>query len=290
MKKSIKEVEKETNISVEVLRQWERRYGFPNPIRNAAGDRRYSTAHINKLKIIKALIDSGERPGKILTMNLYQLEKLSSTNREILPVEKRILLLLRSQDILKLEVFVKNYILEIGLMSFLTETLPLWNFWIGEAWNSGGIKIFEEHLYTETMIRIVRLILNEVKIDQIESPQIMLTTVSGENHTLGILIVEGLLRLKNISVLNLGIEMPIEDIANAAQKYNLKVVGLSFSIEYNLDKAISEIRYLRKILPTNTTLWIGGKLFENSRMKMSGVVIPKSLHQLPISELLSARV
>ena len=286
MNKSIKEVEQETEISVEVLRQWERRYGFPTPIRNSAGDRRYSTAQITKLKMIKILIDAGLRPGKLFKLSQAQLEKMSLTTCNESPDNEKLISLLKSKDVLKLEAFIKTTIVSLGLSTFLTETLPQWNYYIGESWDNGIIQIYEEHLYTELIIKNVRAIFNQIPTDNQQLPQIMLTTVPGENHSLGVLMVEGMLRLKNIPILNLGIEMPIVEIAKASKKYNLRIVGLSFSVQYDLEKAITEIKNLRKLLSSNVTIWIGGKLFDNSRLKIAGVVIPKNLKQLPLKELL----
>jgi DNA-binding transcriptional MerR regulator len=52
----INAVERETGISKELLRMWERRYHFPNPERDSQGDRVYPADQINKLRIIRRLI------------------------------------------------------------------------------------------------------------------------------------------------------------------------------------------------------------------------------------------
>ena len=42
-------VERETGLSKDLLRMWERRYGFPQPVRDPHGDRRYPIAQVEKL-------------------------------------------------------------------------------------------------------------------------------------------------------------------------------------------------------------------------------------------------
>jgi MerR family transcriptional regulator, light-induced transcriptional regulator len=63
---SISAAERATGISKHTLRIWERRYGFPQPLRNASGRRVYPPEQIQRLREIKRLRDSGFRPSKII--------------------------------------------------------------------------------------------------------------------------------------------------------------------------------------------------------------------------------
>ena len=54
---TIANVEKETGLSKDTLRMWERRYGFPAPERDPGGDRVYPAAQVERLRLIKRLID-----------------------------------------------------------------------------------------------------------------------------------------------------------------------------------------------------------------------------------------
>ena len=50
-------VERETGIPKDLLRQWERRYQFPLPARDDKGDRLYSQQELDKLRLIRLLMD-----------------------------------------------------------------------------------------------------------------------------------------------------------------------------------------------------------------------------------------
>ncbi len=63
---NISAVERETGLSKDVLRMWERRYGFPKPGRDDNGERQYTPADVGKLRAMKRLMDIGVRPGKIV--------------------------------------------------------------------------------------------------------------------------------------------------------------------------------------------------------------------------------
>ena len=48
---SIAAVERETGLSKDTLRVWERRYGFPTPARDGKGERVYSSAQLERLRL-----------------------------------------------------------------------------------------------------------------------------------------------------------------------------------------------------------------------------------------------
>lgn len=75
-------VEKETNISKYLLRMWERRYSFPRPERDQKGERVYTSDDIEKLKLVKRLMEEGYRPSKIIDQPLAELRELSKTFSE----------------------------------------------------------------------------------------------------------------------------------------------------------------------------------------------------------------
>ena len=52
---SIAAVERDTGLSKDTLRVWERRYGFPQPLRDANGERTYTAEQLARLRIVKRL-------------------------------------------------------------------------------------------------------------------------------------------------------------------------------------------------------------------------------------------
>ena len=61
--------ERETGLATGLGQRWERRYGFPQPDRDAFGERVYDAPQIDKLRVIKRLMDAGQRPGKRATLS-----------------------------------------------------------------------------------------------------------------------------------------------------------------------------------------------------------------------------
>jgi DNA-binding transcriptional MerR regulator len=71
---TISAVERELGIGKDTLRVWERRYGFPNPKRDANGERRYPPDQVARLRLVRRLLDQGMRPHQLLSLPADALE------------------------------------------------------------------------------------------------------------------------------------------------------------------------------------------------------------------------
>ena len=74
---NIAAVERDTGLSKDVLRMWERRYGFPIPDRHGNGERIYPAEQVERLRLIKRLMDAGHRPGKLIATATEELSALA---------------------------------------------------------------------------------------------------------------------------------------------------------------------------------------------------------------------
>ena len=73
-----------TGIRPETLRAWERRYEVVKPIRTDAGDRLYTQADIDRLLLIKKLVDNGDAISAVANLNYENLEKRISSCKSAL--------------------------------------------------------------------------------------------------------------------------------------------------------------------------------------------------------------
>ena len=62
-----------TGISPDTLRVWERRYSVVEPVRSAGGGREYSRADIERLQLIKQLVDAGDAIGSVAGLDTSAL-------------------------------------------------------------------------------------------------------------------------------------------------------------------------------------------------------------------------
>lgn len=63
-------------------------------------------------------------------------------------------------------------------------------------------------------------------------PQVLLATLPGEQHSLGLLMAEVLLMQAGTATSNLGTDVPLEQIVAAAERSGVSTVALSFSACY----------------------------------------------------------
>ena len=274
----ISSVERETGLSKDVLRMWERRYGFPKPRRDDNGERQYSVGEVAKLRAIKRLMDVGMRPGKIVRSELDELNALADRrieprSDEVAPAfERDLVALLRSHDAVGLQNALANQLMRQGLQRFVLETMVPLNRAVGDAWMRGELQIFEEHLYTEQLQVALRTAINAFP-RQVGTPRVLVTTFPGEQHGLGLLMVEALLVPEGAQCVSLGPQTPLEDIRRAALAHEADVVALSFSTAFPVRQASEGLATLRRQLPPAVTLWAGGEMTRRVRRSLVGVVL-----------------
>ena len=275
---SISDVSRIAGIPKDLLRMWERRYAYPKPERDVNGDRVYTDEELNKLIVIRQLVDQGRRPGKLVGLELAELNDMLKENRTRLDFDQLIHLLC-SGNAPELHGWLTRQIQSLGLRAFIHQVMVPANQLVGEAWLAGKLAIYEEHLYTEMVTSLVRQSLAEIPTAKAE-PRVMLTTMPGEQHTLGLLMVEVLLRLGGAEVIPFGIEMPVRDIIDAARTHQVDVIGLSFSGNYKRDDAVVMLSGLRQMVDDHTAIWVGGSAFQADTRLPDGVELLGDLYDV----------
>lgn len=259
---NISAVERETGLSKDVLRMWERRYGFPAPARDAYGERVYSTTDVEQLRLIKRLIDKGFRPGKLLSTPIEALQALLQTEAPetvgtALPMDCTPYLdCLRAGEIDSLRTQLQQFIARQGIHRFVLDTAAPLTIAVGEAWMAGNLRVHEEHVYSELLKSLLRQ--NMPPSSRGDRPSILLTTVPEEEHGLGLLMAEVLFSIEGARCISLGTRTPLIDIVEAAERHAVDCVALSFSEGFPPRAGSQQIAELRQRLPGHMALWIGG--------------------------------
>src|SRR5690606_13421720 len=204
---SITAVERETGLSKDTLRVWEKRYGFPRPLRDAADDRLYPLEQVQRLKRIRRLLDAGYRPGKVARLDDDELQalldktpNLSRTNDQTAETGPDLVALLdaiEAHDDQALRYALTHAQMRLGLAPFVTELVAPLTTAVGEAWAQGRFEVFEEHLYTQVISSVLTGCIATLSASpRLHPPKVLLTTLPQELHGLGLLMVEALLLLE----------------------------------------------------------------------------------------------
>lgn len=286
-------VEQETGLSKDTLRIWERRYGFPAPTRDGRGERVYPPDQVEKLRVISRLLIRGMRPGQLMNVPLPALiERLqarapvpSAGAREsqggaVTPMLEEAMRLLGNDDEAGLRTQLHRVLLRLGLQRFVIEFAAPLNDRVGDAWSRGELAVSQEHLYTEQMQHLLRQGIGAIPPGA-HRPGVMLTTLPGEEHQLGLLMAHVCLAAEGARCVSLGVQTPASDIARAVLRQGIEVVALSFSEAVKLKVAYGMLEDLRTRLPATVEIWAGGKLWTRARQPAPGVRFVTELTQVP---------
>jgi methylmalonyl-CoA mutase cobalamin-binding subunit len=151
---------------------------------------------------------------------------------------------------------------------------------IGDAWAAGEIEVYEEHLYTELLQNQLRAAIHALP-PSLGKPRVLLTTLNGEEHQLGLLMAEALLAAEGAACISLGPQTPVADIIVAVARTAPQIVALSFSAAYPWRKARDGLLELRAALPTAVDVWAGGGVISARGAQLPGIVCFGGIDEVP---------
>ena len=261
---TIAAVERDVGLSKDVLRVWERRYGFPVPNRDPHGERLYPAAQVLRLRLIKRLMDLGHRPGRLMSTSVEELEALAAGSHGVKAADAdagsheldKLFALVRHHDAAAYLQAMQQRLARHGLRQFVMDTVAPLTVQIGLAWQQGQLQVFEEHLFTELTARVLRQAIATVPGGS--EPRVLLTTLPKEPHEMGLLMVEAVLSLEGAQCISLGTQMPLMEIVDAVAAHQVDVVALSFSAAFPARQTRALLEQLRAALPGPAELWAGG--------------------------------
>lgn len=289
---SIAAVERETGLSKDTLRVWERRYHFPVPGRDQYGERSYPPDQVEKLKLIKKLMDQGHRPGKLVGAApdiLHGLAAVRSQDDRNVPglhEEREDLLpfisLCTAHSVDELRRALTQHLLRSGMFRFIVDIAAPLTAMVGAHWADGHLAVFEEHLYTEALQAVLRNAIAAIPRNEAQParPRILLTTIPNEMHGLGLLMAEAIFALEGAHCTSLGVQTPVTDLVQAARTQPADIVALSFSASARAPHVLEALADLRAGLPAATEIWVGGRCAALHRRPPAGVRVLE-LQEIP---------
>ena len=260
---TIAAVERDVGLSKDVLRVWERRYGFPVPDRDSNDERLYPAWQVLRLRLIKRLMDRGHRPGRLVTASVNELEVLAASSHGTTTDANsgsdeldKLFVLIRQHKAAAYLQAMQQRLARQGLRLFVHDTVAPLTVRVGLAWEQGRLQVFEEHLFTELTARVLRQAIATVPGGS--EPRVLLTTLPKEPHAMGLLMVEAVISLEGAQCISLGTQMPLLEIVDAVAAHQVDVVALSFSAAFPARQVPALLEQLRAALPGTTELWAGG--------------------------------
>ncbi|MET0346142.1 MAG: MerR family transcriptional regulator [Casimicrobiaceae bacterium] len=258
----IREVVRITGLRREQLYMWQRRYGFPAPLRDAFGDRVYPPDQVARLRLIKQLLSEGWRAGAVVPLAYTALQSmLGLTVEEPMPLPVEIetaIRLLSSHRMTELQNHLSKLLASQGLRRFLEQTLIPLNEAVHEQVVRGEMHTFQELRFADLAQRLLRDVRGPLRGSR-DARQVLLATPPNDPNQLGLAILELLLHTEGVISMTLGAGTPAQEIAGAAKAYDAALVVLLFDRGISGKIAGQEIRGLRHALPADMPLIVSGR-------------------------------
>ena len=274
-----------SGIPVEMLRNWERRYGFPLPARLDSGHRRYAWPVVARLKRIKRALDVGYRPSfALLAADRDLSAALEESAQGADGIDPRSVEQLDDAaataemegwhgcierlDSAELEQRIRAAWARYGAHDFVTRIAVPFLTAVGDAWESGALTVAHEHFASEVLESF--LVGQWRPLAQAaHGPRVILATLEGERHSLGIHMAAVFLALRGFRIVFLGPSTPRRDIVAASTASGSLAAVIGTSTAADPKRTARELAALRAELPTPIIAVVGGN---DALPRIDGVV------------------
>ncbi|MES1207961.1 MAG: cobalamin-dependent protein, partial [Pseudomonadota bacterium] len=205
------------------------------------------------------------RPGEVVAKDAQALEALLLAGLpDPAPVSEdpaarereQILAALRREDVEGVRSGLRRLAMMLGPRRFVVDVAHPLAIEVGELWATGQVEIHQEHLLSDclsTQLRLLRSLFEETR-----GPVLLLTTLPGEPHALGLEMIALYAAAAGASTRVLGVSTPAEQLVLAARAHHAAAVGLAVTPSSNLETTAAAVRQIVSQLTPGTQVWLGG--------------------------------
>ncbi|HEU0080052.1 MAG TPA: MerR family transcriptional regulator [Longimicrobiaceae bacterium] len=279
----IRVVADRTGLSLDVLRVWERRYAVVAPGRADDGQRLYSDADVDRLRLLRRATDAGRsigRVAKLPTEELAELVREDDAARGAAPAPAgphearghldRALAAVREMDPAKLEAGLRRAVVALSAADFVDGVAAPLLAGIGEGWRTGRIGVAHEHAASAVLRRVLGFMAEAAEVPG-SAPGMVVATPAGQAHEFGALLAAASATAEGWRVTYLGADLPAEEIAAAVRQRGASRVALSLVYPGDDPRLPGERRRLRAALPPGVAVVVGGGAAEGHRATLDEI-------------------
>jgi methanogenic corrinoid protein MtbC1 len=272
------EIERITGFGIEKLRKWRQRFGFPLAEYEVDGRAIYSRESVDRLLVIKRLLEAGFRPGQVVANTAVKNLKSAADLNLLKPDVERsestnaFISLLKHFDSEAFKALLNKRRAKQTMLDFVQHTIAPLMVGVGDAWLSGEIDVFHEHLCSSMIERYLITQTHKSK-PRSDFPTFLFALPPGERHQLGLLMVEAVIAEAGAYIVNVGTDIPLNSLKLAAIECKADVVALTFSFSYPPRDVVPTLMHARRLLPTRMLIWAGGSGLSQVRRVPKGVQI-----------------
>ena len=268
---SVRVVAKRTGLTPDLLRAWEKRYGAVQPQRTDGGQRNYSDADIERLRLLVSATAAGRQIGQVAILSNEALREMVSADARALPVASgarpdqppvdaflaKAIDAVEHFDGVSLESTLRTAALRLPSDQMLDCIVgPLLTI-IGNGWHEGRFPPANGHLATVIIRRVLNWMTDYPTLGE-DAPVIVVGTPAFQMHDLGAMLAATAAAGTGWRVTYLGANLPAQELVRAAQLAKADAVALSIVHPTDDIRVARDLREIRASLPERTALIVGG--------------------------------
>jgi len=266
---SIGALSRTCGIPVETLRNWERRYGFPSPVRRPSGHRRYPLELVHRLRLVRRVLEAGFKPSFAVAAPVEDLDRaLSEAASEIEEHQPRaeegidgvradLVAAVTALDAAGLEAILRRAWSRFGAHVFITKLAVGFLREIGDRWADGSLNIAHEHFASEVFQSFLAGQWRPMA-RRSSGKAVVLAAFEGDLHVLGLHMAAVFLAMGGLRPVFLGAGTPSLDIIAAARDGNVVAVVIGMSAASDPTTSARRLAAMRRELPTAQVVAFGG--------------------------------
>ena len=268
---AIQQVSDLLGVPAPTLRSWERRYGVPATPRSDGGHRRYSSAALHELRLMRDEVARGRKASDAARSVRALLDSED-------PAQDRIQRLLAASQELEpraVRAVLEDARGELGLGAALDEVLMPAMRQIGSWWETGHCDIAQEHLTTEAARAWLSWLVSIAPPPVHEAP-ILLACGPRDLHTLGLEALAAILAQDGLATRSLGARTPQRTLLAAAAATEAPAVVVVSHLSTQRRPAVEA---LIAVAGTGTHVFYAGNafLFAEARRGVPGTYLGATL-------------
>lgn len=235
---SMTQVETLTGINAHTLRIWERRYDILKAHRSETNIRYYTDDQLKKLLNISILTKNGFRISKINNMQDAEIQnnviKILNTSNDTNSEEIYALTAaMVDYDEESFNLIYQRSILRKGVLHTVTHLIyPFLNH-VGVLWGTNKAIPSQEHFMSNLIRQKILSAIDMVQLPLKSNPSALLFLMEGEDHELGLLLSQFIIKDFGWNCIYLGQRTPIENIQDVLLKTNAKLLLTMLTIPRN---------------------------------------------------------
>ena len=256
---SIKDIEAVSGIKSHTLRIWEQRYGIIQPKRTETNIRYYDDADLKYIINISILNKHGYKISEIAKMSMDEVKeailKFSGRNTTHDSHIKGLIASMLSFDEYQFHKVLTTAIIQMGLEKTMLNIVIPFLHEVGILWQIGSIHPSHEH-FASNIIKQKLFVAIDGQVGKFSEnrKRFLLFLPEREQHSIGLLYANYLLRSRGQDVLFLGQEVPLEDLKDACEGREVDYIFTILTAAHiDIDK--------QKFVDTLSEYWPNSQIF-----------------------------